>query len=79
VTFPVVVVGAGLSGLFASQLLARADECVLLIEAHDRLGGWLGKPKVRVRPRASPTRATWRRAEAGWCSVGKIARSPGTA
>lgn len=36
---PIVVVGAGLSGLFASQLLARAGESALLIEARDRIGG----------------------------------------
>lgn len=36
---PIVVVGAGLSGLFASQLLARAGASVLLIEARDRIGG----------------------------------------
>lgn len=36
---PIVVVGAGLSGLFASQLLARAGESVLLVEARDRIGG----------------------------------------
>ena len=36
---PIVVVGAGLSGLFACHLLARAGESVLLIEARDRLGG----------------------------------------
>ncbi len=36
---PIVVVGAGLSGLFASQLLADAGESVLLIEARDRIGG----------------------------------------
>jgi monoamine oxidase len=39
VSDPIVVVGAGLSGLFASQLLARAGESVLLIEARDRIGG----------------------------------------
>ena len=38
-SYPVVVVGAGLSGLFASQLLASAGESVLLIEARDRIGG----------------------------------------
>ena len=36
---PIVVVGAGLSGLFASHLLARAGASVLLIEARDRIGG----------------------------------------
>jgi monoamine oxidase len=36
---PVVVVGAGLSGLQASRLLVQAGQKVLLIEARDRLGG----------------------------------------
>ena len=36
---PVVVVGAGLSGLYASHLLAQADQKILLIEARDRVGG----------------------------------------
>jgi monoamine oxidase len=36
---PVVVVGAGLSGLYASHLLAQAGQHVLLVEARERLGG----------------------------------------
>ncbi len=36
---PVVVVGAGLSGLYASSLLAQAGQRVMLIEARERLGG----------------------------------------
>jgi monoamine oxidase len=36
---PVVVIGAGLSGLFASHRLAQAGEKVLLIEARQRIGG----------------------------------------
>ena len=36
---PVVVIGAGLSGLYASDLLAQAGRPVLLIEARERLGG----------------------------------------
>lgn len=36
---PVVVIGAGLSGLHASSLLVKAGHKVLLIEARDRLGG----------------------------------------
>lgn len=34
---PVVVVGAGLSGLYASHLLAQAGQRVLLVEARERL------------------------------------------
>ena len=36
---PVVVIGAGLSGLYASSLLAQAGQRVLLIEARERVGG----------------------------------------
>ncbi len=36
---PVVVIGAGLSGLYASSLLAQAGQRVLLIEARERMGG----------------------------------------
>lgn len=36
---PVVVIGAGLSGLYASSLLEQAGHRVLLIEARDRMGG----------------------------------------
>lgn len=36
---PIVVIGAGLSGLYASHLLAQAGQKVLLIEARERIGG----------------------------------------
>jgi len=36
---PIAVIGAGLSGLYASHLLAQAGQRVLLIEARERLGG----------------------------------------
>lgn len=36
---PIVVIGAGLSGLYASSLLAQAGQRVMLIEARERLGG----------------------------------------
>jgi monoamine oxidase len=36
---PIVVVGAGLSGLYASYLLQQSGHRVLLIEARDRIGG----------------------------------------
>jgi monoamine oxidase len=37
--WPVVVVGAGVSGLLAALLLEERGDEVLLIEARDRLGG----------------------------------------
>mgnify|MGYP006075340279 CR=1 FL=1 len=36
---PVVVIGAGLSGLYASWLLQQSGQRVLLLEARDRIGG----------------------------------------
>lgn len=36
---PVLVIGAGLSGLYASSLLAKAGQRVMLVEARDRVGG----------------------------------------
>lgn len=36
---PIVVVGAGLSGLYASYLLQQSGHRVLLVEARDRIGG----------------------------------------
>lgn len=36
---PIAVIGAGLSGLYASRLLAQAGQKVLLIEARERTGG----------------------------------------
>lgn len=36
---PVVVIGAGLSGLYASSLLQQAGQRVLLVDARERLGG----------------------------------------
>ncbi|WP_440111979.1 flavin monoamine oxidase family protein [Acidovorax sp. BL-A-41-H1] len=38
-SLPIVVIGGGLSGLFAAHLLEQAGQRVLLIEARERLGG----------------------------------------
>lgn len=38
-SYPVVVIGAGLSGLHASHLLQQADQRVLLLESRERVGG----------------------------------------
>ncbi|MCO4093391.1 MAG: NAD(P)/FAD-dependent oxidoreductase [Acidovorax sp.] len=38
-SLPIVVIGGGLSGLYAAHLLEQAGQRVLLIEARERLGG----------------------------------------
>ncbi len=38
-SLPIAVIGAGLSGLYASHMLAQTHEKVLLIEARERIGG----------------------------------------
>ncbi len=45
--YDVVVVGAGVGGLTAGALLARAGKSVLVIERHDRVGGYAHSFKRR--------------------------------
>ena len=45
--YDVIVVGAGLAGLTAANMLARAGRSVLLLEQHSKLGGlatWFSRP-----------------------------------
>lgn len=51
-SYPVVVIGAGLSGLYATRLLQQAGQKVLLIEARERIGGRI----LSVSPTASENR-----------------------
>lgn len=51
-SYPVVVIGAGLSGLYATHLLQQAGQKVLLIEARERIGGRI----LSVSPTASENR-----------------------
>ncbi len=49
--YDVVVIGAGLAGLTAANILGRAGHKVLLLEQHYKLGGlatWFRRPKSHI-------------------------------
>ena len=50
---PVVIVGAGLSGLYLARLLEQKGSPVSVLEARDRVGGRIVSEKIDAAPQAS--------------------------
>jgi len=50
---PVVIVGAGLSGLYLARLLERTGYAVSVLEARDRVGGRIVSEMIDAEPQAS--------------------------
>lgn len=58
-SYPVAVIGAGLSGLHASRLLTQAGQKVLLIEARERVGGRILSQGVGTQPHRVDLGPSW--------------------
>lgn len=58
-SYPVVVIGAGLSGLYSSYLLAEAGQRVLLVEARDRLGGRILSQDIEASSHRADLGPSW--------------------
>ncbi|MCK5679714.1 NAD(P)/FAD-dependent oxidoreductase, partial [bacterium] len=44
-TIDTLIVGGGLSGIYAAYILARRDESFVVLEARERLGGRISSPE----------------------------------
>ncbi|GAA5164372.1 NAD(P)/FAD-dependent oxidoreductase [Pseudonocardia eucalypti] len=58
-TADVVVVGAGINGMAAAARLAKAGRSVALVEAHDRIGGFIGSGERTVPGYVHDTWSSW--------------------